>query len=414
MNLPIWYSCVRIGALTGGPRKNCEHARRAVITTLNEEYEMLSVCLFWFSLLFVAYTYVGYPMLIFMLSKSKPLEPLREPEQWPTVGLIIPVHNEAENLRNKICSLQEIDYPKDKLTITFVSDGSEDETNAILEADSSIKSVCYQPRQGKPTALNKGIEAQNSEIVVFTDARQTIAPSAIKRIVARLLSEQVGAVSGEIVHYGNDSKVAKDVGLYWRYEKWIRAAESRYFAVPGVSGALYAMRRKDVKTIPSDTLLDDFEIPIQVLRQKKRILLETGAIAYDTLHNEVENEKTRKVRTLAGNFQAFSRNSWLFSRRRNPIYFQFLSHKVFRLLVPYGLIIMAIIPLTLDHWFYSAAFFGQLGFYSLALAAKYSVLARRFRIVSFSSVFFELNYAAIKALYIYLIGSVDVKWKKTA
>lgn len=370
--------------------------------------------IFWSSLFFVVYTYLLYPLLIAALAKTKAVENSPLIQEWPTVGLIIPVHNEAHNLNKKLQNLSEIDYPREKLSITFVSDGSEDDTNTILKNTECVDLVEYFPRQGKPTAINRAMESQTAEIIVFTDARQTLDPGAVKKLVARLSLPNVGAVSGELIHFDSESNTAKDVGLYWRYEKWIRASESQFLSVPGVTGALYAIHRDDFRPIPEDTLLDDFEVPINILKQGRRILFEEGAHIIDSLQEDTEKEKVRKIRTLTGNFQSFSRNRWLFSPSKNPIWMQFLSHKVFRLIVPYSLISIFVSSMLLDHWFYLLAFTSQVVFYGLALLGRFSDKARKNRVISFINVFVELNLAATIALRNHFKNSVDVKWEKTS
>lgn len=370
--------------------------------------------LFWLNFSFVFYTYVIYPLLIAGLARTRPQEPAHPPADWPSIGLIIPVHNEAHNLDRKLQNLREIDYPRDRMTITFISDGSTDATPDRLATCPDVRLIHYSPRQGKPTALNRGALAQTADILIFTDARQTLHPDAIKKLVARLLQPGVGAVSGELVHQDPQSLTAHNVGLYWRYEKWIRKNESRYGSVPGVTGALYAIRREDFHPIAGDTLLDDFEIPMHVLKQRKRVLLEEGAEIYDRLQESAEKEQIRKVRTLTGNFQSFARNPWLFSPFRNPIWLQFLSHKVFRLYVPYGLLLMFVSSLLAPHGQLRLALIAQILFYGLAWWGRHSARARNHRLVNFANVFVELNLAAVKALHRYRQQGADVKWEKTA
>lgn len=377
---------------------------------------MTELCtfIFWLAFGFVLYTYLLYPFIIALLARSRPAQAIIVPDEWPSIGLIIPVYNEAHNLERKLQNLRAIDYPKDKITVTFISDGSTDTTNDFLAAQPDVKLIHYAARQGKPTALNRGASQQTAEILVFTDARQTLHKDAIRKLVARLLESRVGAVSGDLVHYDAESFTAQNVGLYWRYEKWIRKNESQYDSVPGVTGALYAIRREDFHPIPEDTLLDDFEIPIQVLKKSKRVLFEGGAEIYDTLQESAEKEQIRKIRTLTGNFQSFARNPWLFSPGSNPIWLQFISHKVFRLGVPYALILMLVTSMLAPHGILLLALTGQIAFYGLALWGRYSEGARKNPIVSFANVFLELNLAAVKALILYRKQGANVKWEKTA
>lgn len=372
------------------------------------------ILLFWTSLLFVFYTYFGYPLIIGLLSKfRKDDEEAPPPTNWPSVAIIIPVHNEEIYIKDKIENLRNLDYPQEKLNLCFSSDGSIDETNALIEQHGDIQLISYAPRQGKPTAINRAAPLQTSDILVFTDARQMIDPLAVKKLVSRLLQPGVGAVSGELVHLDPETKSGRSIGLYWKYEKWIRKAESRVHSVAGVTGALYAIYREDFRPIPEDTLLDDFEIPIKLLQSGKRILIESGAFIYDSTQEDATVEKKRKIRTLTGNYQSFFRNSWLFSLRKNPIWWQFMSHKVFRLVVPYALAALLVSSCLLSGLFYTLLAAVQAFFYLIALAGRFIPALRAIKLVSLANVFLELNLAAIQALFQYFRNSVDVRWEKT-
>lgn len=384
---------------------------------------MILIILFWLATLFILYTYGGYPIAIYWLSKKKnrpkPYHQRIPPEQWPSVAVLIPVHNEAQHIDKKIASLHAIDYPADRISFTFISDGSEDETNQrIINHPKECNLIQYQPRAGKPTALNKGAAAQSADILVFTDARQEIEASAIKRLVTRLQDPTIGAVSGELVFRDSTSKTAAPIGLYWQYEKWIREAESRYASTAGVTGALYAIRRLDYAPLYEDAILDDFEIPAPILRSGQRVVFETDAHVYDQPQTDTTQEKIRKIRTLTGNFQSFTRNAWLFSPNTNPIFWQFLSHKVFRLMVPYMLFLIAFTSLMIPGPMYKVLFLVQVVFYAIGFSRYYlppDVVdhIQKNKLGNFVRVFTELNWAAVVAGKNFIFKNIDIKWKKT-
>lgn len=370
---------------------------------------------FWIALLFVAYTYAGYPLLVWGLSRLRP-EARGEPEamvSWPTVCVIVAVYNEEARVAAKAANLRALDYPPDRLRIVFVSDGSTDGTNERLAGEPGVDLVSYPVRRGKPHALNIGVQRAREDVLVFTDVRQMLEPRALRYLVARLAQPGIGAVSGELVHLDPETHAAAHIGLYWRYEKWIRKAESRLASNLGVTGALYAIRRRDYKPLAEDTLLDDFEVPIRILRAGKRVVFEARAHVYDELQRSVSGERQRKVRTLTGNFQSFARNPWLFSPRANPVFVQFLSHKVFRLFVPYALALLLLSSLLLDGRFYRMAAGAQLAAYAVCGLGLAWPRLREHRLVSFLVVFLELNWAAVLALANYLGGRVDARWEKT-
>jgi len=369
--------------------------------------------LFWTSVLFILYTYLGYPLLIRARAQDFPQTPAPMLEHWPDISIIIPVHNEAHHIEAKLNNLRALDYPQDKLHITFVSDGSEDNTNDLLRDQAGINFIEYQPRQGKPTALNTAVEQQTTDLLVFTDARQMLAPDAVQKLVARLVQPGVGAVSGELCFGSPTDSTAHSVGLYWRYEKALRQFESQVHSVAGVTGALYAIRRQDYVPLYKDALLDDFEVPIQILKKGKRVLFEPGAFVYDQAQADAKVEKTRKIRTLTGNFQSFAHNKWLFSRE-NPILWQFISHKVCRLVVPYAMIIAFVSNVFLFSPFYRICFIFQLCFYGMGFAAMLSPRLQKLKIPSFAAVFIRLNWAAVLGFIRYRQKQVSVRWEKTS
>jgi hypothetical protein len=231
--------------------------------------------------------------------------------------------------------------------------------------------------------------------------------------VARLLQPGVGAVSGELVHTTAGNSVAASVGLYWRYEKAIRKAESRFDSAIGVTGALYCVRKADFEPLPDNTILDDLLVPMRIARGGSRILLEPGAIVYDELQAQTSGERRRKVRTLTGNFQAMAAQPWLLSPFRNRLFLQFVSHKVFRLFVPYALMAAYIASLLAPGTFYVAAAAVQTALYLLAAAALLSSGLRTNRVFGFLAVFVELNFAAVVALREFIGGRIDARWEKT-
>ncbi len=371
---------------------------------------------FWVSAAFVVYTYVGYPLVVWVVSRfagtdatSEPPAPLR----WPTVSVVVSVYNEERRVEAKIANLRALDYPSGRLRIVFVSDGSTDSTCERIAASSDVTLLRYPDRAGKPHALNLALRSIDSEVVVFTDVRQELDPMAVRWLVSRLMQPGIGAVSGELVHRDPTTHAASHIGLYWRYEKWIRKSESAIASNVGVTGALYAIRRVDYEPLPPDTLLDDFVVPMHIVRRGGRVVFEPRAVIYDELQPDTPGERKRKVRTLSGNFQACARDPWMFLPWRNPVVVQFVSHKVFRLLVPYALGVMLVASLLVAAPLYRAAAAAQVALYAVAAAGMAAATWRRNRFVSFAVVFVELNWAAVLALFTFVSGRLDAKWERT-
>jgi cellulose synthase/poly-beta-1,6-N-acetylglucosamine synthase-like glycosyltransferase len=194
---------------------------------------------------------------------------------------------------------------------------------------------------------------------------------------------RVGGVSGELLldcESGDDgSTIGEGVGLYWRYEKWLRRHESAIGSILGSTGAIYALRRDLWRPLPADTLLDDVLAPMRAVLSGARVVFEGTARAYDRVSTGAPAEFRRKTRTLAGNYQLLRLEPRLLVPMANPVWIQFVSHKLGRLIVPYALCVILVSSAALagTHWTYAVALVGQLAFYGLALYG--AVLERRER-----------------------------------
>jgi cellulose synthase/poly-beta-1,6-N-acetylglucosamine synthase-like glycosyltransferase len=230
---------------------------------------------------------------------------------------------------------------------------------------------------GKAAALNAAVREAERPVLVFADARQRFAPDAIRRLASHFDDPAIGAVSGELViedaAFGpqptRSSTVADGVGVYWGYEKWLRRHEAIVGSTVGVTGAIYAMRRVLWQPLPPDTLLDDVLGPMRVVLRGYRVTFDSRALAFDRAAADSNAEYRRKVRTLAGNFQLLAQEPRLLLPVVNPVWLQFVSHKIGRLFVPYALVALfaASLVLATSSWLYAAALVAQAVFYGLAL-----------------------------------------------
>jgi biofilm PGA synthesis N-glycosyltransferase PgaC len=288
----------------------------------------------------------------------------------PFVSIVMVVRNEERVLQAKLRNLLELDYPEAQLEIVVVSDGSTDGTEGILREPArspKVHAVFNQLSRGKAAGLNDAFKVAHGEIVVFTDARQKIEAGGLRVLVESFADPQVGCVSGELMlgdpHAGEQ---ARGMGLYWRIEKTVRELESASGSVVGATGAFYGVRRELLHPIPPQTLLDDVYIPMEVVRAGKRVVFESRARAWDLPDQGSEREFARKVRTLSGNYQLLQMQPWLLTGA-NPIRFEFVSHKILRLAVPFALLAALAACAFLPQPFYRGAFGLQLGFYALSL-----------------------------------------------
>ncbi|HEY4105432.1 MAG TPA: glycosyltransferase family 2 protein [Polyangiaceae bacterium] len=364
------------------------------------------------ALFVILYTYAGYPLLVALWARVAPRVTASRDDFEPSISVCMAVHNGAKLLAAKFESLNALAYPREKLEILVYSDGSTDDTEAVARAfaanDARVRVFSDPVRRGKPAALNRLCAEAHGDVLIMTDLRQPLASNAVRSLLRLLSDPKVGCVSGSLVLAGNTGASA-----YWRYEKFIRAAEARLGSMVGVSGSLYAVRRADFGELPSETLLDDMFVPLSIARRKKRIVFSDEAEAYDEAYDD-DREFGRKVRTLAGNYQLVALMPWLLVPGRNPLWFQLFSHKLLRLVCPWALALLFMSSLALASAphdaplaivFWRTLALGQLAFYGLALLGS-----RAGRLGSLARTFVVLNAAALVGLWRFARGSQAVTW----
>lgn len=374
--------------------------------------------LFWISALLLVYSYVGYPALIAVWAAMAPDRVRRRPIR-PFVTVIVAAHDEADGIGAKLENLLCADYPRDRLEILVGSDGSTDATVERAQAidDGRIRVFAFAARRGKPAVLNALVPHTHGEILVLADVRQSIDPQAIGALVQPFADPRVGSVSAELVLAAGagTSQAASGSGFYWRYEKFIRERESRVDSTVGATGALYAVRRSLIEPIPPDTLLDDVAIPLVVIRKGYRVVFESQARAYGRAPASGDEEFTRKVRTIAGNFQLLSRERWLLHPLRNRVWFQTVSHKAVRLLnAPLHLsLLTATLTLAADDALYQGALGAQLLFYSAA-ATGWALQGRSTRLPIFAVPYMVclMAWATLVGAVRYFSGRQTVLWDR--
>jgi len=335
--------------------------------------------IFWASAAIVLYVYIGYPVLLLVWSRLRP-KPVHLHAGEPPVSVIIAVVDEAEALDRKIANLRSLDYPASHLQIVVVSDGRNPNTAAILRRRGGLVDAIYVRRGGKAQALNAGVEAARHDILVFADVRQRFDRQALHGLVAPLADPTVGGVSGELMldveTGGGSADIGEGLGGYWRYEKWLRRQESTIGSTMGATGAIYALRKALWRPLPADTILDDVLAPMRAVLAASRVVFSSDALAFDPVAPSGV-ELRRKIRTLAGNYQILRLEPRLLNPFRNPVWIQYMSHKVGRLLVPYALLALLATSalLVTTSPFYALAFVAQVLFYGLAAYGAY--LSRR-------------------------------------
>ena len=333
--------------------------------------------LFWGAAVVIGYVYAGYPLLLagWVRLAARPVRKAAgggADVSWPSLSILIAARNEAQRLPARITNLLELTYPG-RREIIVISDGSTDGTPAALAPFGDAVRLIEVPAGGKPSALNAGVAESTGEILVFADARQRFSPDALVALVSNFADERVGGATGELIldceeDAGSASTIGEGVGLYWQYEKWLRRKESTVWSTLGATGAIYAMRRSLWRPLPADTLLDDVLAPMRAVLAGYRIVFEERARAFDRASADAAPESRRKTRTLAGNYQILGQEPRLLVPFVNPVWLQYVSHKVGRLLVPWALVgaFFASAGLATTGWVYAVAFAVQFGFYGLA------------------------------------------------
>ena len=371
---------------------------------------------FWLSAAFLFYTYIGYPLLVFLWAKFRP-NAIKMTDFEPTVTVVISAFNEQDRIVARIENLLEQNYPADKLKIIVVSDGSTDETVARLNLINSVRLhvIPLERNWGKSIAVSRGVTEATGEIIVFADVRQRFCPNAIRSLAQPFSDQSIGATTGELILEASDDsdQDMEGVGLYWKYEKMIRDSESKIDSMVGATGAIYAIRRSLYEPLPEGIILDDVLTPMRIAKKGFRVCMVRDAIAYDTLSGSTGEEFSRKVRTLAGNFQLMQVAPWINNPFKNRLFFQWISHKVFRLLAPYAMILLLISSFLIGNAFYSFIGLLQLIVYIAATAGLIAMSkGKKVKLVGTASNFLMLNITAVVGLYSILTGQTASLWKK--
>lgn len=360
---------------------------------------------FWLSLGLVLYTYAGYPFVIWLLGRWFRKADVTS-DVTPSVSIVMPVRNGKALLGWKIRHLLDLDYPNIE-EIIVVSDGSTDGTPELLASvkDARMKAVILPEHSGKAVALNIGMAQARGDVILFVDLRPEITPGAVQRLVSHFADPYVGCVAGELllsVH--GQGAVTEAVGkFYWRYEQWIRKCEANFDSPVGVYGGFYAIRRELAVQQPEGTILDDMFQPLSIIRMGYRSVIEPSAFVFDWWPHKTGSEFARKVRTLAGNFQLIKRAPWILTRQ-NRVVFQFICHKMLRLIVPYLLLfaLAASIVLSTRSQVYSVLAVIQAVGLLLAIAGLRFKIPVLDRIAGPAGAMLMLNAAAVVGLYKFL------------
>ena len=370
---------------------------------------------FWSCVACIAYPYVVYPLVLATVARLRGRTIRAASGVRPSVSILLVARNEEAAIGRRVREFASLLAASGlRGEILVVSDGSSDGTaRAARAVGEGIARVIELPtNMGKAAALSAGCAEASNDVLVFADARQTWAPEALGHLLENFDDPSVGGAGGDLV-VEEAPGVMAGVGLYWRYEKWLRRTESRLHSSVGLTGAICSVRRELFRPIPPGTILDDVYWPLRVVMQGHRVVHDDRARAYDRLPDRARDEFRRKVRTLSGNFQLIARLPSVLLPWRNPIWWQFASHKPARLLVPWALLGALGLAAALGGPLYRSLFLVQVACYLVGLAGAIG-LGTRSRVVSAASSFLVLNAAAWMAFWVWLTGRSARSWGKVA
>lgn len=367
---------------------------------------------FWASLALAAYTYVGYPLLIAALARLRPA-PASQGSFAGSVSVLLAARDEEGAIAARVAQFAQMLREHDRAgEIIVVSDGSTDGTASQARGGAGVpvRVIELHENVGKAAALTLAAEQARGDVLVLADVRQRWAADALEQLLRPFTDARYGAATGELVIEGDDGVMA-GVGMYWRYEKWLRQNEARLHSSVGVSGSISAVRRALFAPIPRGTLLDDVYWPLRVAMQGHRVAFVADARAYDRLPSP-RGEFRRKVRTLAGNFQLLALLPSALLPWANPISVQFFSHKILRLFVPWALIAMLLASALADGLVYRAALALQVLVYTAGAIALFTSWLEKSTLASAAGSFMLLNAAAWLGFFTWASGRATRSWKK--
>ncbi len=368
----------------------------------------------------LAWTYAGYPLAMELWARLRPRPVRKAPFAGRAVALMA-ARGEGERAAAKVRELLAIADREPLSGIWIGLDGESADASPALAAlaacDPRVHLRAFPERRGKPSVLNDLVAGATpgADVFVMMDVRQRIEPGALSRVLEPFADDTVGVVSGELVYETPGGGVQKGAQSYWAYEKRLRAAESRVWAVPGATGAFYAIRADLCRPFPSDVLDDDVWLPMQAVLAGRRCLFLPGAVAWDVAEARFDREGRRKLRTLAGNWQLPALEPRLLSPRRNPIFARWFFHKMARLLTPFWTAALLLASGALA-WTTRAPFwfllFAAMGI-GLVLAWAAARLARRIpsRLLGLLGTAWTLHAVLLHAAWIALRGHYEVRWK---
>jgi poly-beta-1,6-N-acetyl-D-glucosamine synthase len=382
-----------------------------------------ALTVFWIGLAIVLYTYVGYGVVIYILSKLKRRKAILADQidyHLPEITVLIAAYNEENYIEEKIVNTLSLDYPKNKMSIVVVTDGSTDSTPDIVKKFHAVKLFHEPQRKGKIHAVNRVMKMVQTPVVIFSDANTFLNKESLRNMVRHYQDPTIGGVAGEkrIFKKDEDNASGAGEGIYWKYESFLKRKDAEVYSIVGAAGELFSVRTTLYQEPEENIIIEDFYMSLKIAASGYRFMYEPEAYAMETASANVDEEWKRKVRICAGGFQAMGKlKSLLNPFRYGILSFQYISHRVLRwTLAPLFLPLMLASNLWLA--FQGSVFFmlvlaAQVAFYSLA-ALGYAWKDKEISIKGFFVPYYFsiMNLAVFAGFIRHMKGRQSVVWEK--
>ncbi len=377
----------------------------------------------------VAYTYLGYPLVlaawtgvrealegVLFVTGGFDRRARRREDRWPSLSLVVAAHDEETCIRQKVENCLALDYPPEKLEVLVGCDGCLDRTAELARATGDARvTVVEGARAGKAAVVSRLVPRARGEIVLLTDANVLLDPGAAKALARHFQDPAVGAVVGRLRLY-NRVKREYEESLYWKYETVLKYYEGKLGCVLGANGGIYALRRLFFSPLRETTIVEDFVVPVRMASRGWKVPYEPEAIAFEETTEDLGREFERRARIGAGNWQALALVPAVLDPRSGFLWFAFVSHKLLRWLVPVFLGVALALSIPLAAWgepLAVALLAAQLALYGLAAAGRAGVGGPLRRAASVALYFVAMNAALAVGLWRFLRGTQRATWRRT-
>jgi len=374
--------------------------------------------IFWIFLFLIGYSYFLYPVILIVFDKVKKKKEFKRSDDLPGISIIIAAYNEEKVIGKRIENLLELDYPKDSLEIIIASDGSDDTTADIVRKyeEAGVILLDYQDRRGKVNVLNDAVDAAKNEIIAFSDANTIFEKDALKKLVRNFGDERVGCVCGLLKFVSVKGSTSGELeGAYWRYETMLKKLEGARGSLLGANGAIFALRKNLFFKCLEDTIVEDFVVPMKILEKGYKVIYEPEAIAVEDAAKHIVQEKQRRIRIGAGDFQALAMFAGMLNPKKGFTALSFWSHKVLRWFVWFFMAAVFISnTLLLNEPFYVYTFIAQVTFYMCAITGQMlSWVGIPIKFFNLCYYFVSMNLALFLGFINFISGRHTVKWDRT-